>query len=115
MSKQCKNKKICKKQYKKQLINPLGDWTGGTNVDSGATNRKLRQVIWHNRYRRWTSRQRLIKSRCFCKYIYAFLKAQETLKPIELFCAIGDEFIDGKPYNEIVEIARDYISKVRRI
>ena len=23
------------------LINPLGDWTGGINVDSGATNRKL--------------------------------------------------------------------------
>lgn len=23
------------------IINPLGDWTGGTDVDSGATNRKL--------------------------------------------------------------------------
>ena len=23
------------------IVNPLGDWTGGTNVDSGATNRKL--------------------------------------------------------------------------
>ena len=23
------------------VVNPLGDWTGGTNVDSGATNRKL--------------------------------------------------------------------------
>ena len=22
-------------------INPLGDWTGGTDVDTGATNRKL--------------------------------------------------------------------------
>lgn len=25
----------------KTKINPLGDWTGGTDVDSGATNRKL--------------------------------------------------------------------------
>ena len=29
------------KRYKRATINPLGDWTGGTNVDSGATNRKL--------------------------------------------------------------------------
>ena len=41
--------------------------------------------------------------------IYAFLKAQETNKPVELFCAIGDETIDGKPYSEIVQIAKDYI------
>lgn len=26
-------------------------------------------------------------------------------------CAIGDETIDGKPYEEIVEMARDYIIK----
>jgi S-adenosylmethionine synthetase len=30
--------------------------------------------------------------------------------PIELCCAIGDEIIDGKPYAEIVEIARKYIN-----
>ena len=29
--------------------------------------------------------------------IYAFLKAQQTGKPVELFCAIGDTEIDGKP------------------
>ena len=30
------------KTYRPQVIvNPLGDWTGGTDVDSGATNRKL--------------------------------------------------------------------------
>lgn len=43
--------------------------------------------------------------------IYAFLKAQETNKPVELYCAIGDEFVDGKPYSEIVEIAREYIQQ----
>ena len=41
--------------------------------------------------------------------IYAFLKAQETGKPVELCCAIGDDEIDGKPYHEIVEIARKFI------
>lgn len=41
--------------------------------------------------------------------IYAFLKAQHTGKPVELFCAIGDDEVDGKPYSEIVEIAREFI------
>ena len=43
--------------------------------------------------------------------IYAWLKAQETGETVELCCAIGDEFIDGIPYEEIVEIAREYIRK----
>ncbi len=32
--------------------------------------------------------------------------------PVELSCAIGDTEIDGKPYSEIVENAREYINKV---
>lgn len=27
----------------------------------------------------------------------------------QLFCAIGDETVDGIPYTDIVEIARDFI------
>ena len=30
-----------KKLYPNAIINPLGEWTGGQNVDCGATNRKL--------------------------------------------------------------------------
>ena len=44
--------------------------------------------------------------------IYAFLKAQETGKPVELCCAIGDDAVDGRPYAEIVSIAGDYIRSV---
>ena len=40
--------------------------------------------------------------------IYAWLQAQKTGKPVELCCAIGDETVDGIPYKDIVEIARDY-------
>lgn len=29
-----------------------------------------------------------------------------------MFCAIGDEEVDGKPYSEIVEIARNYINHI---
>ena len=45
-------------------------------------------------------------------YIYAFLKAQETGRIVELNCAIGDEYVDGIPYSEIVESARNYISSI---
>lgn len=44
--------------------------------------------------------------------IYAWLKAQETGKPVELCCAIGDEQVDGKPYSEIVEVAREFIEGI---
>ena len=41
-----------------------------------------------------------------------FIKAQKENRPVELFCAIGDEYIDGRPYCEIVEIAREYIREL---
>ncbi len=44
--------------------------------------------------------------------IYAWLKAQQSRQPVELCCAIGDDTIDGKPYSEIVAIARDYIDRI---
>lgn len=44
--------------------------------------------------------------------IYAFLKAQETGATVTLCCAIGDDAVDGRPYAEIVEIARNYIRSV---
>ena len=44
--------------------------------------------------------------------IYAWIKAQITGETVELSCAIGDESVDGKPYEEIVEIARAYIDMV---
>ena len=44
--------------------------------------------------------------------IYAFLKAQETGQPVELYCAIGDKIVDDKPYSEIVKIAKEYIDSI---
>ena len=41
-----------------------------------------------------------------------FLKAQATGKLVELSCAIGDKTIDGKPYEEIVMIARKFIENL---
>ena len=93
------------------VINPLGDWTGGINVDSGATNRKLGSDMAQSVTGGGLHGKDLSKADVSVN-IYAFLKAQETGKPVELCCAIGDNEIDGKPYSEIVEIAREYIKQI---
>lgn len=89
-------------------INPLGDWTGGTDVDTGATNRKLGSDMADSVTGGGLHGKDLSKADVSAN-IYAFLKAQETGKPVELCCAIGDDTIDGKPYEEIVEVARRFI------
>ena len=97
--------------YPKAIINPLGYWTGGINVDSGATNRKLGSDMADSVTGGGLHGKDLSKADVSVN-IYAFLKAQETGKPVRLCCAIGDNKIDGRPYKEIVEIARDYIKSV---
>lgn len=92
-------------------VNPLGDWTGGINVDSGATNRKLGSDMAQSVTGGGLHGKDLSKADVSVN-IYAFLKAQKTGKPVELCCAIGDAEIDGKPYPEIVEVARQYINKL---
>lgn len=98
-------------EYPHAIINPLGYWTGGTNVDTGATNRKLGSDMADSVTGGGLHGKDLSKADVSVN-IYAFLKAQETGKPVRLCCAIGDTKIDGKPYKEIVEIARDYIQRV---
>lgn len=92
-------------------VNPIGDWTGGTNVDSGATNRKLGSDMAQSVTGGGLHGKDLSKADVSVN-IYAFLKAQETGKVQEFHCAIGDEAIDGKDYSEIVEIARKYIKNI---
>ena len=93
------------------IVNPLGEWTGGTDVDTGATNRKLGSDMAQSVTGGGLHGKDLSKADVSVN-IYAFLKAQETGKVVELCCAIGDDTIDGKPYAEIVEIARNYINKI---
>lgn len=102
---------LLRENYPNAIINPLGEWTGGTDVDTGATNRKLGSDMGEAVTGGGLHGKDLSKADVSVN-IYAFLKAQETGKPVKLCCAIGDEEIDGKPYSEIVEIAREYINKI---
>jgi S-adenosylmethionine synthetase len=99
------------KRFPNAVINPLGEWTGGSDVDSGATNRKLGSDMAESVTGGGLHGKDLSKSDVSIN-IYAFLKAQELNKEINLSCAIGDEYIDGIPYKDIVNIAKEYINKI---
>ena len=103
--------KDLKRLYPNAEINPLGYWTGGTNVDTGAANRKLGSDMADSITGGGLHGKDLSKADVSVN-IYAFLKAQKTGEPVQLCCAIGDDMIDGKPYSEIVEIAKEYIHSV---
>lgn len=100
-----------RREYPGAEINPLGDWTGGTDTDTGATNRKLGSDMADAVTGGGLHGKDLSKADVSAN-IYAFLKAQKTGQPVELCCAIGDSEIDGVPYSEIVAVARDYIQSV---
>lgn len=97
--------------YQTTEINPLGDWTGGTDVDTGATNRKLGSDMGDSVTGGGLHGKDLSKADVSVN-IWAWLKAQETGKPVEVCCAIGDEYIGDVAFGEMVETAREYIMRI---
>lgn len=105
------------KGVQKVIVNPLGEWTGGTNVDTGATNRKLgsdmgRAVTGGGLHGKDLSKADVAVN------IVCHMMAQETGLEIEALCAIGDKAVlfrreDGEtamvPYEKVVERAGEYI------
>lgn len=93
-------------------INPLGDWTGGVNVDSGATNRKLgsdmgRAVTGGGLHGKDLSKADVSVN------IYAHIMAEKLRGPVEISCAIGDEILlEEVPYSEIVNTAKEYVKNL---
>lgn len=106
----CAPKDELRKMYKCAEINPLGDWTGGANVDTGATNRKLGSDMGDSVTGGGLHGKDLSKADVSVN-IYCWIKAQITGKPVTMCCAIGDAEVDGIPYGEIVEIAREFIKE----
>lgn len=103
------------------IINPLGEWTGGPSVDTGATNRKLgsdmgRAVTGGGLHGKDLSKADVSVN------IACFILAQKNGVEVEARCAIGDDqiaFIDKSsdnvtmyPYSEVVEKAREYIQRL---
>lgn len=102
------------------FVNPLGDWTGGTDVDTGATNRKLGSDMAQSVTGGGLHGKDLSKADVSVN-IYCFLKAQETGKTISADCSIGDSLVDvhieGEEvylrveYKDIIEVAKNYIQE----
>ena len=102
------------------IVNPLGDWTGGTDVDTGATNRKLgsdmgRAVTGGGLHGKDISKADVAVN------IACHIMAQQSGLQIQALCAIGDKEItfrreDGEtammPYDEVVQMAAEYIAKL---
>jgi len=98
-------------RFRRVVVNPLGDWTGGTDVDTGATNRKLGSDMADSVTGGGLHGKDLSKADVSVN-IYAWLMAQRSGKPVEFSCSIGDTTINGIPYEEIVETARIFIRNI---
>lgn len=93
------------------VVNPLGEWTGGCDVDSGATNRKLGSDMGYAVTGGGLHGKDLSKADVSVN-IYAHLLAQKSGNFVNLLCAIGDNKVAGVPYDKIVETARNYIKEI---
>ena len=106
------------------VTNPLGEWTGGTNVDTGATNRKLgsdmgRAVTGGGLHGKDLSKADVSMN------IMCHILAKKYKSDVESFVAIGDEEVEFRiyddlgrfepiyeTYSEVVSQAGKYIKKL---
>lgn len=102
------------------IVNPLGDWTGGTDVDTGATNRKLgsdmgRAITGGGLHGKDLSKADVAVN------IACHILAQQGGGPVEALCAIGAKEITFRiqdkaemttSYESVVEMAREYIDNL---
>lgn len=100
-------------KIKNIIVNPLGDWTGGINVDTGATNRKLGSDMGRAVTGGGLHFKDISKSDVSVNVYLHKLANEEHLSEVTCKCAIGDRnlIINGKEisYKEITKVAYDYI------
>ena len=103
-------------------INPLGEWSGGINVDTGATNRKLGSDMGRAITGGGLIGKDLSKSDVSIN-IMCHLLAQKTKCVVTTYCAIGDTDItftfddEDKQqlvmtYKEVVDSAKNYVDSI---
>lgn len=102
------------------IINPLGDWSGGTDVDTGATNRKLgsdmgRAVTGGGLHGKDLSKADVAVN------IACHIMANQNNSEVSALCAIGDKEVkfimdDGNdiclPYISVLEMASGFIKNL---
>ena len=118
------------------IINPLGEWTGGPDVDCGATNRKLGSDMGDGVTGGGLHGKDLSKADVSVN-IWCYLESIRTGHQVTASCSIGDETVkvwssesnaeshssiaesrqsspigNGIPYKDIVERARLYIHTI---
>lgn len=109
----------------KITLNPLGEWTGGINVDAGATNRKLGSDMGRSVTGGGLHGKDLSKGDISVN-IFVYNLAQNLKRPfqendVNTFTAIGDDYITisvdndaniETTFSNVVKAAKDYIDKV---
>lgn len=103
------------------IVNPLGDWTGGADVDTGATNRKLgsdmgRAVTGGGLHGKDLSKADVAVN------IVCHILAQKNNAEITALCAIGDDTVEFRssnsdetlvwPYSDVLSTAEVFIHKL---
>ena len=74
------------------IVNPIGDWTGGLDVDTGATNRKLGSDMGDAVTGGGLHGKDLSKADVSLN-IYCFMLATQNHCKVEAMCGIGDDTI----------------------
>ena len=104
---------LSKTGIKNIVVNPLGDWTGGINVDTGATNRKLGSDMGRAVTGGGLHFKDISKSDVSVNVYLHKIANEENLSEVTCKCAIGDKTltINGKEisYKKITDDAFDYI------
>ncbi len=104
---------LSKTGIKNIIVNPLGDWTGGINVDTGATNRKLGSDMGRAVTGGGLHFKDISKSDVSVNVYLHKIANEENLSEVTCKCAIGDKnlIINGKEisYKKITDEAFDYI------
>ncbi len=104
---------LLKTGIKNIIVNPLGDWTGGINVDTGATNRKLGSDMGRAVTGGGLHFKDISKSDVSVNVYLHKIANEKGLSEVTCKCAIGDKnlIINGKEvsYKQITDEAFDYI------
>ena len=108
---QSKAGKELNEEYVDAKVNPLGYWTGGIDVDSGATNRKLGSDMGDAVTGGGLHGKDLSKADVTVN-IYCHILANKLGKEVKACGAIGDEYVLDCSYEKMIKIVKEYIKDI---